>query len=319
MSPAVAPPALPSDLLACIACVALAAEGSTEEAWLRLSLVCRAWRESLRSVQSAHSSGHAEQIVDHGPSSPEHAMRDSTPWQTLPNAPQLKSCRSHLYLTMACRRAAARGVRATAAARAGASGIIQRLRRQRGAARKRHRIAAGDVGAHRVGVDTLRSDADRPVRPPHAVLSRTPADSPDAAAEPDSVRDLGLAGDSASQSTASSLEEITLGGPNSCGPHGNKFVPWFTDFDHLLNLRCITLANFAVWWMGSWHSEEQRPCPLQLPPRFEVRTPVVANQRCRSRSSAVGFRDRAPAHVAADHADRGPAHHCARHQHGRAE
>ena len=53
MPPAAALPALPSDLLAHIARVALAAEGSTVPLRVRLSLVCRDWRESLRGTQPA--------------------------------------------------------------------------------------------------------------------------------------------------------------------------------------------------------------------------------------------------------------------------
>ena len=44
--------ALPSDVWGCIACATLAAEGSTVQARGRLSLVCRTWRDALRSAQS---------------------------------------------------------------------------------------------------------------------------------------------------------------------------------------------------------------------------------------------------------------------------
>ncbi len=46
-------PALPADVLGCIAHAALAAEDSDVRAWNRLSAVCRAWRESLRGAQPA--------------------------------------------------------------------------------------------------------------------------------------------------------------------------------------------------------------------------------------------------------------------------
>ena len=41
-------PALPQDVLGRIARAVLDLEGSDAQAWARLSLVCRAWRESLR-------------------------------------------------------------------------------------------------------------------------------------------------------------------------------------------------------------------------------------------------------------------------------
>ncbi len=44
--------ALPPDLMACVARAALTAEGSTVQARRHLSLVCRAWRDSLRGAQS---------------------------------------------------------------------------------------------------------------------------------------------------------------------------------------------------------------------------------------------------------------------------
>lgn len=40
-------PALPPDVLVCIAHAALAAEGSDAQSWARLSLVCHLWRRSL--------------------------------------------------------------------------------------------------------------------------------------------------------------------------------------------------------------------------------------------------------------------------------
>ncbi len=49
--PSVPLPAVPADVLGCIARAALFAEGSTVEARRDLSLVCRAWREALRGEQ----------------------------------------------------------------------------------------------------------------------------------------------------------------------------------------------------------------------------------------------------------------------------
>ncbi len=46
-------PALPSEVVDCIARATLAAEGSSVQAWVRLSLVSTAWRDSLRSVHAA--------------------------------------------------------------------------------------------------------------------------------------------------------------------------------------------------------------------------------------------------------------------------
>ncbi len=43
-------PALPVDVWGCIAHAALAAEGSTMRACVRLSLVCRTWRDCLRGA-----------------------------------------------------------------------------------------------------------------------------------------------------------------------------------------------------------------------------------------------------------------------------
>ena len=45
-------PALPAEVWRGIACRALAAEGSTVQAVVRLSLVCRTWRECLRGGRS---------------------------------------------------------------------------------------------------------------------------------------------------------------------------------------------------------------------------------------------------------------------------
>ena len=53
MPPAAALPALPSDVWARIARAALAAEGRSLPPRVRLSLVCRDWRESLRGTQPA--------------------------------------------------------------------------------------------------------------------------------------------------------------------------------------------------------------------------------------------------------------------------
>jgi len=44
-------PALPAEVLGCIAHAALAAEDNDVRAWVRLSLVCRTWRDSLRGAQ----------------------------------------------------------------------------------------------------------------------------------------------------------------------------------------------------------------------------------------------------------------------------
>ena len=49
-------PVLPSDVMDCIARATLAAEGSTVQARARLSLVCSAWRDSLRGVHAPSSS-----------------------------------------------------------------------------------------------------------------------------------------------------------------------------------------------------------------------------------------------------------------------
>ena len=43
-------PALPVELMGCIARAALAAEADDAQAWARLRLVCRAWRDSLRGA-----------------------------------------------------------------------------------------------------------------------------------------------------------------------------------------------------------------------------------------------------------------------------
>jgi len=45
-------PALPIDVLCSIACAALTATGSIKEARIRLSFVCRAWRDSLRGTST---------------------------------------------------------------------------------------------------------------------------------------------------------------------------------------------------------------------------------------------------------------------------
>lgn len=46
-------PALPKELMRCIARATLVAEGSKVQVWARLSLVCRAWREHLQGKKSA--------------------------------------------------------------------------------------------------------------------------------------------------------------------------------------------------------------------------------------------------------------------------
>ena len=43
-------PELPSDVLGCIRRAVLLLDGGNAQAWARLSLVCRAWRESLRGA-----------------------------------------------------------------------------------------------------------------------------------------------------------------------------------------------------------------------------------------------------------------------------
>ena len=45
-------PALPADVLSRIARETLVVEGGTNKAWIRLSLVCGSWRNSLRGMQS---------------------------------------------------------------------------------------------------------------------------------------------------------------------------------------------------------------------------------------------------------------------------
>ncbi len=49
--PPVLLPTLPAEVLGTIARTTLAAEDSDVRAWVRLSLVCRAWRDSLRGAQ----------------------------------------------------------------------------------------------------------------------------------------------------------------------------------------------------------------------------------------------------------------------------
>ncbi len=44
---------LPSDVWGTVALAALAAEGQSFEAWTRLSLVSRAWRDGLKGARSA--------------------------------------------------------------------------------------------------------------------------------------------------------------------------------------------------------------------------------------------------------------------------
>ena len=51
MSPAPLP-ALPPDVVGYIARATLAAEGGDVQAWVRLSLVSRAWRDALHGAQS---------------------------------------------------------------------------------------------------------------------------------------------------------------------------------------------------------------------------------------------------------------------------
>ena len=46
-------PALPQEVLACIACATLEADGGRAQAWARFRLVCRSWRDSIRSASSA--------------------------------------------------------------------------------------------------------------------------------------------------------------------------------------------------------------------------------------------------------------------------
>ncbi len=43
--------ALPAGVMDCIARMTLVAEDNDMQAWVRLSLVCRAWRESLRGAE----------------------------------------------------------------------------------------------------------------------------------------------------------------------------------------------------------------------------------------------------------------------------
>ena len=58
-------PALPADPMDMIARATLRAEYSTPEAWARLSLVCRRWREVLRGVHPGTSNGCARAFATH--------------------------------------------------------------------------------------------------------------------------------------------------------------------------------------------------------------------------------------------------------------
>ncbi len=59
-------PYLPLEAMSCIALAALAMEACVAKAWVRLSLVCHAWRNSLRGAHPIISSSMAcEHSADH--------------------------------------------------------------------------------------------------------------------------------------------------------------------------------------------------------------------------------------------------------------
>lgn len=57
-------PYLPPEVMDCVARAALHAEGGTAEAWVRLSLVCHTWRDSLRGARDTTFSGSHEHSSD---------------------------------------------------------------------------------------------------------------------------------------------------------------------------------------------------------------------------------------------------------------
>jgi len=68
-----------------------------------------------------------------------------------------------------------------------------------------------------------------------------------------------------------SLEQLTLQAPAQGYSSGvNTGLPWFCGCDQLRSLRRITFAGYGVWRLGSWDPITEQPCPLQLPPGFEV-------------------------------------------------
>ena len=56
-------PELPPELMSRIAREALAAEGSGVQAWVRLSLVCRPWRDYLRGTHSSSSAAAVSPVL----------------------------------------------------------------------------------------------------------------------------------------------------------------------------------------------------------------------------------------------------------------
>ena len=78
-----------------------------------------------------------------------------------------------------------------------------------------------------------------------------------------------------------SLEQMTLQAPeqgcSSLSSTGG--LPWLCACDQLRNLRRITLAGYGVWRLGGWDPDTEQPCPLQLPPGFQARAPLVSHHR----------------------------------------
>ena len=78
---------LPSDVWSTLARAALAAEGDGLAAWLRLSLVCRAWRDSLAGACDMRTVARTSHGCTRGP---------------LPNMPRLMTLTSSWCCTSSC-------------------------------------------------------------------------------------------------------------------------------------------------------------------------------------------------------------------------
>ena len=282
-------PTLPSDVLNYIACAALTATGSIKEARIRLSLVCRAWRDSLRGTQPA-----LVLIWRHFGSSQTQQHAECNPL-TPPCLLPVQCCSSETSAPAGSllRAVVSQTPRPTTAHRCTAGVPWHRVFGKKATAEQLQmefaRVPLATVQLHR-SVSKLPSESLASIVAALAGSAATLTallgfplvelqDSPHGGlAAFSQLRVLGLRQNMESPKVLraaqlpASIETLTLACRAKVDEFSSHecFPPVLVGLHGLQNLRRIRLADYDCWHLSCWDAEEGQHGPVSLPPRLEV-------------------------------------------------
>ena len=272
------------------------------QAWFRLGLVCRAWRDSLRGAQPPHLRRPALCrlciTTAHHSASLHRATAGVQETRRIVYAAAHDSMhiiferatdsRTQHRQTMICRCSAAPPHREEAGAQAAPGSAVRRARRQRAAARQPRGAAgaaAGNSTSDGRGAGGVSLDPDRPARPPPLPAGQGAASRPvaaHAAARPDPAPVAATGWRLQAARLPASLEDLTLAMTRRADPvcQGHVGVldmhtPLCTGLERLQRLRRITFVGYRSHELSSWDADEAAPdrkAPAILPPSFTVCT-----------------------------------------------